>query len=277
VLELRWEENGLPIPSQKFWTALCEEVSAVLAKASAKESDLTAQELARARAEMASAQDRMQQLQELNRQLCERAGISDLAQANVLRELASLERQQENLRSEAEAATARRTAIESEIARVGQAIDVKNDEIGAELRKIVQLREAQLERSKQLVASGQTPESELTGPQQALAEAKIQLLRHQEELRRAAGGEQLGRLTGELSGVTISQQEKQAVLGYVSKRLADMKAKNLPETADLYDREVAWQLPMARERAERARRQLEELEQQAGARRTTGVTLLNTN
>jgi chromosome segregation ATPase len=227
---------------------------------------------------MASAQERMQQVQELNRQLCAKAGISDPGRAQILDDLRGMEKRQTSLEFEVEALAARRTAIESEIARVGQAIDVRNDEIGAELRKIVQLREAQLERSKQLVASGQAPESELTGPQQALAEAKIQLLRHQEELRRAAGGEQLGQLTGELSGVTISLQEKQAESAYVSKRLAEMKAKNLLEIADLYDREVDSQLPMVRERVERARRQLDELEQRVtGARRTPGVTVLDTN
>lgn len=133
----------------------------------------------------------------------------------------------------------RAKALRDQIKRINVEVDdrVSADPILVELKKVVDLRKRSLARAEELVKQKSISSSELEKEQEQLLEAQIRVQERTESLRQRAGGDVLGRLSGELATVMIDIAELSAKLSYLSAnglqvdihRIDEAKLKRLQE------------------------------------------------
>jgi transposase len=178
--------------------------------------------LARARDEanqrLADAQNRVDQLRKQIRDVAHRA---DVSVKNINEAVTRLEEERQKLELDQMGKTARRLALEKEIAEQTDRVEHKseNDPIAEELSKVVDGRKAQVERLEKLAASKDASQSEVEEALGRFAEARAKLLERKRDAAIEAGGEAIAGLNRELLTLSIDLRELEARLQYVKQHL----------------------------------------------------------
>ena len=134
-----------------------------------------------------------------------------------------LETEQQRIELDLLAKSARREAMEEEIARQSGAIEKKiaDDAIAAELGKVVAAREKRLDVIREMVKNGHAGTSEVDEQVAVIAESRAKLLQRQREAANEAGGETLQSFNRELLTLSVDLRELRVRLDAIKKRLAE--------------------------------------------------------
>jgi hypothetical protein len=177
-------------------------------------------------------------LQEARQALFDKAGRSDLLRESVLGDIKNLESGKDRLEMTVAEAQAEGNALMARIAMIGKKVEagMKDDPIAAELEKIVTGREAELQRVKTLAGRGAASDAEVRAAHAQVAQARVEVLRRREEVNRAAGAEQLGRLNADATSASVRLVSSQKGLELITARLKQIKEKSLLALADEFER-----------------------------------------
>jgi chromosome segregation ATPase len=184
--------------------------------------DLMAEQRVAAEQHAAEAEAR---LRHMRQKLREVSGRTDVTPSTLMNSMASMDESRQKIEMELLAKSARRAALESEIARTAEKIEKqsKSDAIAAELEKVVEAREAQVARIKELVAQNAASQAEMQEAIGRVAEARAKLLQQQRDAAAAAGGAALEAFNRELMSLSIDCKELEAKLAYLSDRLPKLR------------------------------------------------------
>jgi len=176
------------------------------------------QAAAEAEAQLKEARER---LDALRQKLREQTGRSEASAERIRDELAQLENHREELELEMEAKAARVTALSENIARIAKQIEAKvqTDEVAAELQKVVDAKQRQVEVLSEDNRAGHQNRAELDEAIAQLAEARARLIERRAEALSAAGGDTVNEWNKELMGLSVDSAELQVRLQKMSERL----------------------------------------------------------
>jgi chromosome segregation ATPase len=187
------------------------------ASAYARDREQAQQRVQAAESELKEAEELVN---ELKARLRAETDLSNVVGSNLPRLTSSLQEQRENLRLEEAAAVGRRQGIEEAIKSFSDQVKKRaaSDEVTSELSKLVDVRQAQLERVRTTLKAGTEKESASDDAQVALATARAELAAARQ---RAAGAatDALDAWNRELLNLAIAGQERRAKLLYVQDRL----------------------------------------------------------
>ena len=171
---------------------------------------------------------------------------------------------------------ARRKAIEEQISRTQNKMAERQDgdEITRELRRIMQTNEELLSRLETQVQSGRLAPSELVRAKEGVMKARIELARRREELAKSAGGEQMSRLSSELSNMAIDGAENKARLEILL-NLRDKTQVQLDQ-ASKFDPKAA-RIRVARQTLDDTERRMGELRRRLADLEPPIVTVIGAN
>jgi len=171
---------------------------------------------------------------------------------------------------------ARRQAIEEQIQRTRKELDQRQhqDEITGDLTRIVQTNEELLANLEKQFQAGRLAESDVIKARENVMRARIELARRREELAKSVGGDQVGRLSDELSQMAIDTAEGKARHRMLYEQV-DATQTRL-EQASRFDPKAA-QIRMAREALNAAERRVAELQRRKADLNPPMVTVLGAN
>jgi hypothetical protein len=216
--------------------------------------------LAEAEAELKPLEEKMRRLNDHERELYAKAGTSSLRRNDVLKQIQSLERKRQDMEMRLVEAAAREEALQKQIAILGDQTEKKltQDSVLEELVNILKLREEEMKTVEKMVETGRTSQSEYLKAREAIAQARIELVKRQEAIRDSTGGgATLQERVKELTDIAILNAESQAVLKHISEQLAMLKAKKILELADQYEVEIALKQDFMRRSYEYAQKNIQ--------------------
>jgi hypothetical protein len=154
------------------------------------------------------------------RELSGRSDASGIGQA-----VTKMEEELTRLELDELAKSARREALEKEIAHQAEKVEKKiaSDAIAVELEKVVEAREEQRKRLQLLGESGTVPQAEVSQALAGAAEARAKLLERKRDAAAEAGGDALAALNRELITLSIDLHECHARLDYIRRRLPKLR------------------------------------------------------
>jgi hypothetical protein len=125
-----------------------------------------------------------------------------------------------DLQMQIAAAEARKEAIQEQISLLKDSAQkqASEDEIAKQLETIIQSRAKRVEQVKQEYDSGHAPQTEVLAAQADLAQARIDLLRHEKGTQDSAVAKQIASLNEQLTAVTIDLAESRKLLQLTSER-----------------------------------------------------------
>jgi hypothetical protein len=170
------------------------------------------------------------------------AGQLEPSAQRVRAAAAELEAEQQRIELDLLAKTARREAMEEQIAQQSKAIEQKTaeDPIVAELGKVVAARERRLELVRQMVKNGHASTTEIDEQVAVIAESRAKLLQHKREAALEAGGDILQTFNRELLTLSVDLRELTVRRDAIKKRLAELgEALSRLEEAQAADREAS--------------------------------------
>lgn len=176
------------------------------------------EERAAAEAELATTRD---QLNALRAKMRDATGRADASAERVRDEVSTLEDARQEIQLDLESKAARMKALSDNIAQLSGKVEarVQNDPVAAELQKVVDAREKQVEMIKGLVESGKAGRNEYEEAIAAAAEARARLLDRRTDTANAAGGESLNAWNRDIMSLSVDTAELQARLDRLSSRL----------------------------------------------------------
>ncbi len=264
----------LPPAAEEFMNALCARVKETLEqghKPAAEELherlELAGERLARLRTEVDRLRGEVDKVRTA-------AGHRDLQREHLEDRLADLDAQKQSLEMELVARRARRQAIEEQIARIGKEVTARlgDDEVSAELGKVVELRERQAQGVRVMHEAERVSEREMDDALEKMALAKVELFRHRQEMSRQAGGGLLEEFNAELHHLAIDAAEMEARFKFASSQLEQIGALLTMED------KLAWNLYVL-ERLETkldgARRRYDDLKDEWEANRPPSMTVIS--
>jgi chromosome segregation ATPase len=176
-------------------------------------------------------EQRKARLQEINKQIgvlsTKGQAVQTLLDARgdsaemIRRRLEQLRTSLQQLDMQMTAKQARRAALQDGVNRQRKQAEAQgqDDAIARELRKLVELREEAMARSKQLRDQGLVAQAEASEPEAKLAEAKIRLAEREAELAKGGKGDVLERMSDELAMVSVDLLELDIQLSRVRDQL----------------------------------------------------------
>ena len=96
---------------------------------------------------------------------------------------------------------------------------VAEDAAVRQLRRVIEIRQKQLDQAKLANSKGMVSDSDVNGAEAALIEANAKLAQRQDEVVAAKIGDTVPAMSRELIEITVSQAESDAKLEYIAKRL----------------------------------------------------------
>jgi hypothetical protein len=165
-------------------------------------------------------------IKEFQFKLRDSTGRLDVSPQHIAESAARLDQERLRLEIDQAAKNARREALTAAVADASKrmAEKVKQDQVAAELAKVVASRERAVERMQKLAESGQVSREEIDRASEALADARARYLERQQQAAEQAGGDVLSGWNRELLGLTVDEHELGARLEQVQTRLKSMRA-----------------------------------------------------
>jgi hypothetical protein len=186
--------------------------------------------LARREQDVSSAQldDATAQTQALRAKLRELAGRADVSTQGVTAAVSRLEEEKEKLELDLLGKKARREALEKEIAGQADRLQkqAQTDPVVAELKKVVEAREAKLKQVRQQYDSGAASQREVNDSVVEVAEARAKLAERERGggNGEGGGGQILEALNRERITLSVDLQELEARLKLVETRLPGLRS-----------------------------------------------------
>jgi|GEM_PF-6854159 len=256
--------------------SLCRRLEAELQQVGVLEQQQLRAQLTEVQAAVRQAQQRYTELQTLRQELSVAAGRTELSRHVIVEQIQADERELSALDTRLAALRARRSALTEQIAHIsGQvAAHVNDDPAVIELSKVVQLREAHLNRWQDLVANGRAGADDAQAAEEALALARAELAKQRQLIAQRAGGELLAELNKELVTLTVDIAAAEAQRECIRHRLTQVQEMKLLELADRYEREVRSQIAAAEQVLSEALKRQAELESRLASYRPPTVIVL---
>src|SRR4051812_19263898 len=205
---------------------LVESIQSLVRQEFDRQGDEQVQPLEEARAE---AERRLQEVtreaRALPQKMLEVSGRAEVSAKNVTEALTRLEEEKQKLELDLMGKAARRDALEHQIAEQSDRGQKKmaDDAIAAELQKVVEAREAQVDRLKKMAQSAIASDSEVQEAIGKVAEARAKLLERKRDALAEAGGESLAAFNRELLSLSVDQKELAVRLSYIEKHLPGLR------------------------------------------------------
>jgi len=199
-------------------------------------------------------------LRKAQRGFYDEAGRTDLSRESIMAEAKALETEGQKLQMDQVGHTARQEALMKRIANIAAKAERRADEdpVAAELKKVVALRERELDLAKKRCDAGQMPTSEVGAIEIKVAEARAEWLKRREAAGSLAGRDLLAKLNEELTTLEVDNAETAARYGHILMQLAENR-KILP-IADGYQDNIALPLRLAEREVQKALEQVSEAE-----------------
>jgi DNA repair exonuclease SbcCD ATPase subunit len=204
-------------------------VAAMQSKLDEVSNDHFGVQLDQANRELTRANDQYQELlarlENSRAKIREQSGAIDVSPATIRQLLSSLQNQYESVQIDLTAKAARRDALAEQIAKYSKEMEekIKDDQVAAELEKIVAIRQQDLEVKKKMYDAATVAQSEVNSAISAIAEAKAKLLERREAATAAAGGDILPAWNRELMNLSVDLAELRARDDAISKRMSQFK------------------------------------------------------
>jgi len=248
-----------------FLTAVAKQVERRLQESQETYKNRLGQAMETADRNLERVRKELSELRAKQRDFYEKAGRTDLSRESVLAEAKALETEQQKLQMDQIGHAARYRALTARIAQIAAKAEARaaEDPVAAELKKIVDLREQELDRAKQLYKTGQIPTSEVGTIEIKVAEARAEWLKRREAAGSLAGRDLLAKLNEELSAIEVDNAETTARLEHIRDQLAKNRA--ILPIADECQDSVVLPLKSAEREVQNARMQLSEAEKQLRA------------
>lgn len=233
---------------------MCKRLEAELERVSAEDRVALEQRVERARQDARLAYAQFEELQKREQELYAAAGVHNLSREQVLGELKTLEDEQRRLEMELAAQAAREQMLREQIAKIGATAEdlAGNDDVAAELARVVELREKELQRRLRLHDGSVITQEQVAEAQEQLAIARARLAERREALVHRAGAGALAALNEKLLGTAEATAELTARMHSISAQIEAIKAKGLLELADRFELEVELQRHQAESQYRRA-------------------------
>ena len=166
-----------------------------------------------------------EQLLQMRQQIRQQTGRAQASSDAIREDLAHLEEQRQELQLDMEAKAARMAALSENIAKLSAQVEqkVKDDAVAAELNKIVDARDKQVQRIQSQVKSGLATDAELSDAIAKLAEARARVLERHAEAAERAGADTVSDWNRELMSLSVDAAEIRARLESLSARLQKMQ------------------------------------------------------
>lgn len=240
--------------ADEFLAEVCRRLELALRQVGELDEERLRKRLAQVEEELERMDGQYKAIRATQRELLEQAGRNDLSRGAIEVTVRQLEDNKNGVELRLAGARAREAALAEQIAKIGQQVvgAAEGSAVLAELEKVVEIRERQLEYLKQRRESGLAPAAELDDAEEALARVRAELASVREHATETAGGGLLAGLNHKLVELSIDSAEAEATLAAVERRLAEIREKRLLELSDRYEREVELQLELS----EQAVRQL---------------------
>ena len=242
-VELHGEKDITAAEAADIFEKLAEQLRKTVQKDFLAKKDKVQQRLQEAEDRKQNARIELFGLKEQQRNLRESAGHINLEKGDILARIGQLQDNAQETRMEFEIIDARRKAIDEQIYRLNEKIDMAlaNDTTLDELGKILQYRHEYIEKlsEQKRLLTEKSAEEELDIPlerqmlkeRQKLAEIRIGLAERQEHLREMAGGGMLGELNNQMTNIAIESAELHARLKFVTEELERIEKGNILELA----------------------------------------------
>lgn len=233
--------------AEELLAAICARLEQALQRVGAIDQKRFQERLTEVEAELAQLDEQYGLIRAARRELFKQAGRDDLSRGRIEDAINELEDTRQDIELSLAGAQAREVALTEQIAKVAQqAIEAaEKSAVAKELSEIVDIRKMELAHAQRLHETGQASQSDLNKGQEALARARADLARYRESVSKTAGAELLTQLNHELVSLSIESAEQEAQLRAVQQRLAAIRAKQLLELADRYEREVELRLKLS--------------------------------
>jgi hypothetical protein len=233
--------------AKRYLAGLVAALEAELAHGAERARERMAENLEHARRAEERAYERLGALRAQERELLAAADRVHLDRTVLIDEFTTAEQAQRELSLELEGLRARQQAIVEQTARVQHEVQERTarDPVAAELMRVVELREKELARYRDLQQAGMVPEAELDKAVEQLALARAELGRQQQALALAAGAEQLAGLNQQLAQLSIDLVEMEARRQVFARRLQPETRDRLLTLADELERTVGGELNRA--------------------------------
>jgi hypothetical protein len=218
-----------------------------------------------ARENLEESRQKLAMLRKAQRGSYEEAGRTDLSRESILAEAKALETEGQKLQMDVIGRRARQVALVQRIADIAAKAEKRADEdpVAAELKKIVDLRERELDLAKKRCDAGQMPTSEVGAIEIKVAEARAEWLKRREAAGSLAGRDLLAKLNEELTTLEVDNAETAARYDHIEVQLA--KNRKILPIADGYQDNIALPLRWAEREVQKALEQVSEAERQARA------------
>jgi hypothetical protein len=245
---------------------ICERLVDELNETTEREREQLKARLDRAKDVYETAQHHLKEIHEVQQELREEAGRTELSPQAVEAELRRVEVQYRDMTAEFLAHDARRYAIIEQIAQIAKEVKAQadSDPVLQELQKVVEARAKQLQYVRTLEEAGQASTGDVARAHQEFAEMKARVAERREAQSERAGGSLLTQLRHELTEMSVDFAESEAMVGVIQSELQRLKEAGVLELADRYERDVELRIRPARAAVEEAARAVHELERQAG-------------
>ncbi len=242
-VEVEVLDESVPPVAEELLDVLLERLRQAVRRADAGEAERMGERLAAVDRELHEAERRFAEIRAVHQELIELAGQSDLSRARIENTMRDLEETRASLELRMAGAKARENALLQQIARIAHDIQksVQESDVAAELQKVVEIREKEVARLRELIAKGAASSREIEQPQEQLAHARAALAQYRESASQSAGGALLAGLNKDLVDMNIESAEMGAELARVQERLTAMHDRKLLELADRYETEVEMQ------------------------------------
>ena len=188
-----------------------------------------------------------------------RPGRPDPSREAILQTSQQLQNEKQKLEMELAAQQARLGALQKQMLKTHTELaqKLKGNQMLAELEKMVSSLQESLNHQQQRLVELKDRGPSIVDPirakidetQKKLAEVVTQVTQVRESAGRASGDELLGKLNGELATLAVSSAETQVRQKMLDEQLARLKESL--NVADLYERDIALQLPSLKKAYER--------------------------
>jgi chromosome segregation ATPase len=185
--------------------------------------------------------DREKQLEIQQHELSSASGLV-AATPEAIRQLADrLQTEKEAIEVELAGTKGREDAITKAIAQTSERVKARSDadEVTRQIESVVALRQKQLDRLRQLQATGAVPNAEVEAAEANVATARAELAAAKQKTS-APSADLLEALNRELINLTITRQEHGAKLEFINNRLKQLApALNISRNVEKATRELA--------------------------------------
>lgn len=261
---------------RKLLGAICDRLRDALAQAADADSEYLKRRIEQSKNELDEAYTEYGVLQQKEAAMCKAAGRSKLDHDQIAEEIANFQNQRRTIQADMVTVHAREQALAAKIADISNRVEqaAGKDEVLHEMQSVVDIKEKELSRMRQLVESGNAPETQFLQVLEETARTRAELAERRKDAQRMNGGDMLEHLNSELVELSIRSAENDAKVAWITDQLDDIDKRGLLELAAQHDREVAMKMQLLWSKITDTSSELQDLETQLRSLREPQVLVI---